>query len=124
MGDSSQTYTLPVLPLKNTVCFPGLAMPITIQDTSAVKAVDVALASETKRVALFVQKNVSQSNPAVEDLYSVGTTANITVVARFGPTLQVILQSLERIEVVHFIQSQPFLKAQVQPSPVDRKSVV
>ena len=121
MGDSSQTYTLPVLPLKNTVCFPGLAMPITIQDTSAVKAVDVALASETKRVALFVQKNVSQSNPAVEDLYSVGTTANITVVARFGPTLQVILQSLERIEVVHFIQSQPFLKAQVQPSPVATK---
>ncbi len=93
-------------------------MPITIQDPAAVKAVDAALSEGLKRVVLFVQKNINLTNPKSKDLYSIGTTANITVVARFGSTLQVILQSLERVEVVHFIQLQPFLKAQVRPDPV------
>lgn len=124
MDLSSQTYTLPVLPLKNAVCFPGLAMPITIQDLAAVQAVEAALADEIKRVCLFVQKHVNQTNPKGTGLHSIGTTANITVVARFGSTLQVIIQSLERVEVVHFVQQQPFLKAQVRPAPViTRQSV-
>ena len=124
MDSQSQTYTLPVLPLKNAVCFPGLAMPVTIQDPAAVHAVEAALADDLKRVALFVQKNINQTNPRGNDLYSIGTTANLTVVARFGSTLQVIIQSLERVEVVHFTQQQPFLKAQVRPAPVTTRQSV
>jgi ATP-dependent Lon protease len=99
-------------------------MPVTIQDPAAVNAVEAALAYELKRVALFVQKNINQTSPKGNDLCSIGTTANITVVARFGSTLQVIIQSLERVEVVHFIQQQPFLKAQVRPAPVTAKQSV
>lgn len=88
------------------------------------QAVEAALADEIKRVCLFVQKHVNQTNPKGTGLHSIGTTANITVVARFGSTLQVIIQSLERVEVVHFVQQQPFLKAQVRPAPViTRQSV-
>jgi ATP-dependent Lon protease len=118
MGILSQSYTLPILPLKNTVVFPGIALPITIQRSASLRAIDSALASDIKKVAVFAQKNTATDTPGPDDLYSLGVTANITVIARVGSTLQIILQGVERIEVVHFVPSHPFLKAQVHPLPV------
>ena len=114
----SQSYTLPVMSLKNTVVFPGIVLPITVQRTASVKAVDTALGSDIKRVALFAQKNPNIDNPGPDDLYPIGVTANVTVIARVGSTVQIILQGVERVEVVHFVPSHPFLKAQVHPLPV------
>ncbi len=119
MGIWSQSYTLPVLPLKSGVIFPGFAMPITIQGPSAAALVEAVTASEMKRVALFALKTQDKENPGPEDFYSIGSTASITVTAQFGTTVQILLQSLERVEVVQFIQTQPFFKAQLHPLPVE-----
>lgn len=118
MSVLSQSYTLPVLPLRNTVVFPGFALPMSIQRPASVKAVDAALASDKKMLAVFAQKDANAVDPGPDDLYPMGTTASITLIARFGRTVQVILQGVERIEIVNFVPTQDFLRAQVHPSPV------
>lgn len=118
MSIESQSYSLPILPLKNTVIFPTFALPITIQRPASVKAVEVALASGSKMVAVFTQKDESTDHPQPVDLYDLGTTATIQLIARFGPTVQIIIHGVERIDIVQFTQTDPFLKAQVQPCPL------
>ncbi|HEX9777813.1 MAG TPA: endopeptidase La [Geopsychrobacteraceae bacterium] len=118
MGKESQSYTLPILPLANTVLFPAFAMPLSIQQPAAVKAVDAALAGENKMIAAFAQQDPATENPRPADLCATGTAATIKLVARFGATVQIIIHGLERVTIVDFIQSRPFLKAQVQPWPL------
>ena len=118
MGTESQSYTLPILPLKNTVVFPTFAMPITIQQPTSVKAISAALDSENKMIAIFTQKDPSQEHPQQTDLYEVGTAAKVQLLSRFGTTAQIIIHGIERVKVVRFIKSPHFLKAQVQPFPL------
>lgn len=118
MVTESQTYTLPILPLENTVVFPTLAMPISIQKPASVQAVELALATENRMIAIFGKKNTEVEIPQPADLYDLGSVATIQLIARFGATLQIIAHGVERIRVVHFIHTEPFLKAQVRPCPV------
>ena len=118
MSKVSQSYTLPILPLKNVVVFPTVAMPIAIQRPISVKAVEVALSGENKMIAIFTQKDPAIDDPQAEDIYAFGTAASVKLIARFGTTIQVVIQGLERISIVDIIQSRPFLKAQVQPFPL------
>jgi ATP-dependent Lon protease len=118
MGTASQSYSLPILPLKNTVVFPTFAMPITIQQPMSVKAVSAALESENKMIAIFSQKPTPHDNPQQIELYDVGTAANVQLIYRFGTTIQVIIHGMERVRILDLIQSPLFLKGQVQPFPL------
>ncbi|MEE4253014.1 MAG: endopeptidase La [Desulfuromusa sp.] len=120
MVTESQTYSLPILSLENPLVFPYLIVPIFIDGPTSVQAVEVALASESRMIGLFSTKNSGSELPQPDDLYEYGTVATLQLVARFGEKLQVIVHGVERITVTHFIQNQPFLKAQVQPFPVTR----
>ncbi len=118
MGTESQSYTLPILPLKNTVIFPTFAMPITVHGPTSVKAISAALESENKMIAIFTQKDATRDTPRQAELYEVGTVANVQLISRFGTTVQIIIHGVERVKIVNFIQSSPFPKAQVQPCPL------
>lgn len=118
MGKESQSYTLPVLPLLNIVIFPTLAMPLTIKKPASVRAIEVALASENKMIAVFTQKDATDGDPQPADICVPGTTATVKLLSQFGTTLQVIVYGLERINIISFVHSQPYLKAQVQPCPL------
>lgn len=118
MSIESQSYTLPVLPMKNSVVFPMFAMPLALQRAASIKAVEAALGSATRMIAIFAQKDLAVDNPQPEDLYTLGTAATVQLISRFDTALQIIIHGVERVEIVHFIQSHPFLKAQVQPQPL------
>ncbi|WP_020677110.1 endopeptidase La [Geopsychrobacter electrodiphilus] len=118
MSHESQSYSLSILPLKHLVIFPSFAIPMTIQRIESVRAIDAALSSGNRRIAVFSQKPSEVLVPQPEDLYTVGTAATVQLIARSGNTLQVIIQGTERITFVHFTQTDPFLKAQVQPYPL------
>ncbi len=120
MGTDSQTYTLPLLPLDNTVLFPTVAMPISVQRQTAVKSVEAALASENRMLAIFTKKDAEIEVPKPEDLYNIGTVATVQVIGRYGAALQIVVQGVERIKIVDFIQSSDFLKVQVCPWPLTR----
>lgn len=112
------TQSMPVLSLKNTVLFPMAIMPVAVGRPQSVAAIEAALATEDKTVAIFTQKDADVADPQERDLYPIGTKAVIKRMARTPQGLELILQGLERIERVDLTQSQPFLKALVRLAPL------
>jgi ATP-dependent Lon protease len=74
--------TLPVLPIKNTVLFPFLLLPLSVGRASSIAAIEAALASEEKEIVVVAQRDASIDNPGLTDLYSIGTKAVIKKMAR------------------------------------------
>jgi ATP-dependent Lon protease len=97
---------LPLLPLKNSVLFPGLMMPLAVGRPQSVVAVEAALATEEKELIVVAQKDNSIETPSGADLYTVGTRAVIrsNKHAR-GGNFELIVQGLERVVIVKVEQN-------------------
>jgi ATP-dependent Lon protease len=116
--ESSRTYVLPVLPLKNAVVFPYVAMPISINRTASVAAVEEALSSKNKMVAVFAQRDATIESPRIKHLHAVGSSAIIKLIARSESMVQIIIQAVERVEIAETEQTTPFLKVRVRTLPM------
>ncbi len=109
---------LPVLPLKNTVLFPSLFLPLAVGRPNSVAAVDAALASEEKTLILVAQRTDDDEPQVPDGLFPVGTRAVIKRLNRGEEALEVLVQGLERVRLVAFDQVEPFLKARVEVLPL------
>jgi ATP-dependent Lon protease len=110
---------LPVLPLKNTVLFPYLLMPLSVGRSSSLAAVQAALATEEKEIVLVAQRDPANENPGQEDLYTVGTKAVIRKMSRPNENLmEVLVMGAERVVLVRVDHEEGYLKARVAPSPL------
>lgn len=108
---------LPVLPLINTVVVPMAVAPIVVGQERSVKLVDTVM--RTNRLVALVAQRHPEARPAgPEDIYRVGTAAIIHRLLRSpdGP-LQLVVQGLERIRILDFLQTEPFLVARVEKLP-------
>jgi ATP-dependent Lon protease len=117
---SSQTGSalLPVLPIKNTVLFPHLVMPLSVGRPASRNAVEAALASEDKTLLVVSQKSNEVEDPGQADLFTVGTRAVIKKMARSENALELIVQGVERVILEELEQTTPFLKARTWPLPL------
>jgi len=104
---------LPVLPLRNTVLFPGVVLPITVGRDKSIKAVNDAYKAD-KLIGVLAQKDSSIEDPSVSDLEDVGTVARIIKMIKMpdGGTT-VILQGKRRFKVGAVTAEDPYFKAQV-----------
>jgi len=104
---------LPVLPLRNTVLFPGVVLPITVGRDKSIKAVNDAYKAD-KLIGVLAQKDSNIEDPAVADLEEVGTVARIIKMIKMpdGGTT-VILQGRRRFKVGVVTADEPYFKAQV-----------
>jgi ATP-dependent Lon protease len=119
MSDQPVVYELPVLPLKNAVLFPYLLMPLSAGRAGSVAAVEAALATESKEVLVFTQRDGDVDSPLQGDLYPVGTKAVIRKMSRSGEGhLELLVLGMERVALVKLDTSEPFLKARVTPLPL------
>lgn len=114
----SETASLPLLPLRNAVCFPFVIMPVSVGRPESIAAVEAALDSEDKKLAVFTLRDAGVERPGQENLFPIGTTAVIKRMARVEEGLQVLLQGGERIRLTDLPQSEPFLKANFEPAPL------
>ena len=64
---------LPALPLKNTVLFPGLMLPLSVGRENSLQAVEAALKTEEKEIVLVAQRDAQVEAPGQDDLYMIGT---------------------------------------------------
>src|SRR5260370_20656268 len=118
MSDNT-IQTLPLLPLKNSVLFPYLLMPLSVGRASSLAAVEAALATEEKEIVVFAQRDTSVEVPTQEDLYGVGTKAIIRKMSRSeSGALDLLVLGMERVAVITVDQSEPFLRARVNPLPL------
>jgi ATP-dependent Lon protease len=104
---------LPVLPLRNTVLFPGVVLPITVGRDKSIKAVNDAYKAD-KLIGVLAQKDSNIEDPTVADLEDVGTVARIIKLIKMpdGGTT-VILQGRRRFKVGAVTADEPYFKAQV-----------
>ncbi|HLG02831.1 MAG TPA: endopeptidase La [Bacteroidia bacterium] len=106
---------LPVLPLRNTVLFPGVVIPITVGRDKSIKLIRDAYKGN-KTIAVVAQKNDSVEDPSMEELHRVGTVAFIIKMLRMpdGNTT-VILQGKRRVVIGEQVQAEPYFIAKVTP---------
>src|SRR5579863_3951448 len=127
MSDQPVVYELPVLPLKNAVLFPYLLMPLSAGRPGSIAAVEAALATESKEVLVFTQRDGDVDSPLQGDLYPIGTKAVIRKMSRAGEGhLELLVLGMERVALVRLDTSEPFLKARVTslPLPEDKSSEI
>lgn len=105
---------IPILPLRNTVLFPGVVLPITVGRDKSIKAVNDAYKVD-KLVGVLSQKDSSVEDPAFSDLVSVGTVAKIVKQIKMpdGGTT-VIIQGKSRFKVEGVTSEDPYFKAKIQ----------
>ncbi|MGV3598156.1 MAG: endopeptidase La [Bacteroidota bacterium] len=106
---------LPILPLRNTVMFPGVVFPITVGRDKSISLIKDANKGK-KTIGVVAQKDGSIEDPETEDLYETGTVALILRMLRMpdGNTT-VILQGKKRFHISEFTATEPYFKAKVTP---------
>ncbi len=109
--------TLPVVPLKNTVLFPHLFMPLSVGRPGSLAAAESVLASEDKTFVVVAQKDSQNDQPGFDDLYSIGTRAVVKKMARGENGVEMLVQGVERVALLRADQTEPFLKVRVRPLP-------
>lgn len=108
---------LPVLTMRNTVLYPGVIFPITVGRDKSIKLIREAN-KKSKIIAVVAQKNSDVEDPQIDDLFTVGTMAQIIRMMRMPDgSSTVILQGKRRIKIDDFVQSEPYFKAKVSSLP-------
>jgi ATP-dependent Lon protease len=114
---TSSSQTLPILPVRGIVLFPGMAVPLTIGRPSGLKLIDAEL-PENKMLGILFQKDEQQQQPGPSDLFQIGVSAQVLKMVRQGDgTVVLIVQILERIQSEFFTQIEPYLRASVRTLP-------
>lgn len=99
---------LSILPLRNTVLFPQVVVPLAVGRAKSVKLIEDAVQSE-KPIAILTQKNADTDDPTQSDLYTVGTVARILKVVKIASdNYSVIIQGQHRIRLDELKQEEPF----------------
>ena len=118
MSEQETIHILPALPIKNTVLFPHLQMPLSIGRPASLAAVEAALASEEKQLVIVAQHDASVETPTQGDLYTIGTRAIIKKSTRpRDGMLELVVQGVERVVVLKVEQTTPYLTARLRPLP-------
>lgn len=115
---------LPILPLRNTVLFPGVVLPITVGRDKSIQAVNEAYKTN-KLVGVVAQKDSNVEDPKVTDLEEIGTIAKVVKLIKMpdGGTT-VIIQGKKRFKINSITSEDPFFKAAIEvlkeePTPED-----
>lgn len=113
MGDIEINESLPILPLRNTVLFPGVIIPISVGRKSSLKLIEHA--NEKGRfIGAVTQKDETEDNPNIQDLSKIGTVAEVVKVLEMpNDVVTVILQGRKRFEIKEIVRKKPFLEAEV-----------
>ncbi len=112
---STAVQSLPVLPLRDIVVFPGMVVPLFVGREKSVKALESVVKANNK-ILLVSQKNGSQDIPTKEDLYRVGTIATVLQLLRLPDgTVKVLVEGVERATVLGFTDNEEFYEVEVEP---------
>ena len=107
-----------ILPLRNSVLFPGSIIPIDVGRKKSVKLVEEAISKERPVIGIVTQRDARTEDPGPGDLYMVGCAARILKVIKLAKdNFSVILQGVSRIRLLEIGGSDPFMTARVQALP-------
>lgn len=106
--------TLPILPLKNTVLFPGVVIPITVGREKSVKLVRDAY-NKKNLIGVVAQKDANIEDPKPEDIYQMGTVANVMKILKMpDDSTTIIIQGKRAFRIKEIISEEPYLTATIE----------
>ena len=120
INKESVPESLPILPLRNTVLFPGVVIPITAGRDQSIQLIKDANKGD-KIIGVVAQRNEEKEEPTLNDIHTTGVVAQILRVLKMpdGNTT-VIIQGKKRFEIGEIIQEKPYLRATVKEAKEDR----
>jgi ATP-dependent Lon protease len=108
---------LPIIPVRNLVLFPGVILPVAMRRERSVAAAQEAARSE-RPIGLLLQRDPDNNSPTSEDLYWVGTLANVLrYVTTPEGTHHLVCQGEQRFRVLEFLDGYPFMVARIERIP-------
>ena len=120
MNNEELPDSLPILPLRNMVLFPGVVIPITAGRDKSIKLINDANASG-KNIGVVAQKNEEDEDPTKDDIHNVGTVARILRVLKMPDgNITIILQGKKRFEIAEVVSEEPYISATVKEVPEKR----
>jgi len=115
MTESDIPDQLPILPLKNTVLYPGVVIPITVGRDRSLDLVKKAYETD-KIIGIVTQKKQDQEDPAPDELYHVGTVAQILKLIKMPDgSKSIVIQGKSVFEIDEFTQFDPYYIAKIRP---------
>lgn len=120
MGDASDTPTdirssLPLLPLRDVVVYPQIVQPLFVGRPRSIRSLEIAMQSH-KQVLLVAQKNASEDDPGIKDIFSVGTIATILQLIRLPDgTVKVLVEGVTRARIRSVELEDDYFQSQVMP---------
>jgi ATP-dependent Lon protease len=107
--------TLPILPLRNTVLFPGVVIPITVGRDKSIRLIKENYKKKVL-IGVVAQKDADVEEPGKDDLHHIGTVANIIKILQMpdGNTT-VIIQGKKRFQLIELVQTEPYFTGHVAP---------
>ena len=110
----SETKSIPVLPLRDIVVFPNVTTPLFVGREKSINALDFVM-SETKKILLLAQKNADIDSPKEQDLYPIGTMAEVLQLLKLPDgTVKILVEGKSICKVVEFNKNEKFLEAKIE----------
>ncbi|OOF70617.1 hypothetical protein BKG89_03140 [Rodentibacter caecimuris] len=108
-------YTMPVLPLRDVVVFPYMVMPLFVGRAKSINALEEAM-NENKQLLLVSQKQADLEEPTIDDVYDVGTIANIIQLLKLPDgTVKVLVEGQQRAKINQLEENEQFFSAKITP---------
>src|SRR5512147_2146594 len=109
----------PLLPLRDVVVFPHMVIPLFVGRAKSIKALEAAMEAG-KSIVLVAQKSAAKDEPATEDIYRIGSIANILQMLKLPDgTVKVLVEGTQRAKVVRVYDDKSHLDAEIETVPVD-----
>ena len=114
MNTSTTIQIMPTLPLRGLTIFPGIVLHFDVARSISIKAVEEALSTE-QQLFLITQRDSALEQPDLDDLYPMGTVANVRQILRLpGDTVRVMVEGICRARIQDLVQKHPFLAARIE----------
>ncbi|WP_427981792.1 endopeptidase La [Agarivorans sp.] len=112
--ERSERFEIPVLPLRDVVVYPHMVIPLFVGREKSIRCLESAM-SQDKQVLLVAQKDASNDNPQADDLYTVGTVANILQLLKLPDgTVKVLVEGSQRARLEEIIQQEEYYVASAE----------
>jgi len=118
LNESQKAY--PVLPMRDVVLFPSMVVPLFVGRIKSMQAADIAYQDYDKKIVLLTQRGAAENDPLSSDLYSIGVVAQILQYLKLPDnTIKILVEATDRVQIMSWIQEEPYLKVSVMPHQVD-----
>ncbi len=111
----------PLLPLRDVVVFPHMVIPLFVGRAKSIKALEAAMEAG-KSIVLVAQKSAAKDEPATEDIYRIGSIANILQMLKLPDgTVKVLVEGTQRAKVLRIFDDKSHLDAEIQAVPINEE---